>query len=277
VIGIGELATILTVAGVSIYVLGLMGLAITIRLRLASNISIAWYAVSLLPRTVVAGHGVRIWLTWPIALTLILLPVAYWIGTRPTQESIARAEDYLYGGTVIVAGIITLVAFFRIARRQGGLRLVTLLDTPLLVFGTLMMAVIGSGTLSVAAQVISEVVIDAQRISPANSHIVAGTMLLFVGGFFVGLPAALIVEPPLPHVEVTRKNSQSAARGRLVNHSEGFWHLFVGSNSNMVLDLRDLTYELLSIPDAEVLAVRTIGAADTSRAEAAKVDTEKDN
>jgi hypothetical protein len=51
----------------------------------------------------------------------------------------------------------------------------------------------------------------------------------------------------------------------------------VGSNSNMVLDLRDLTYELLSIPDAEVLAVRTIGAADTSRAEAAKVDTEKDN
>jgi hypothetical protein len=67
-IGIGDLAAILAVVSVGIYVLGLMGLAVTIRLRLVDNISVAWYAVSLLPRTVVAGHGVRIWLTWPIGL-----------------------------------------------------------------------------------------------------------------------------------------------------------------------------------------------------------------
>jgi hypothetical protein len=71
-LSIGSLATILTVAGVAIYVLGLVGLAVTIRLRFAKDISTAWYAVSLLPRTIVAGQGIRIWLGWPIVLTVVM-------------------------------------------------------------------------------------------------------------------------------------------------------------------------------------------------------------
>jgi hypothetical protein len=57
---IGELAAILTAAGVSIYVLGLIGLAIPIRREFTQDLSTAWYAVALIPKTVVAGQGARI-------------------------------------------------------------------------------------------------------------------------------------------------------------------------------------------------------------------------
>ena len=72
-IGIAELAALVTVAGVSIYVAGLLGLAIAIRLRLTDDIETAWYAVTLLPRTAVAGQGVKIWLTWPLPIVVVLV------------------------------------------------------------------------------------------------------------------------------------------------------------------------------------------------------------
>ena len=60
-IGIAQLATLLTAAGVAIYVLGLVGLALSINLTFTEKWFTAWYAVSLMPRTVVAGQGVQIW------------------------------------------------------------------------------------------------------------------------------------------------------------------------------------------------------------------------
>src|SRR5215212_8406508 len=72
---IGDLATILTVAGVSIYVLGLIGLAIPILREFTGDITTAWYAVSLVPKTVVAGEGVRIWMGRPAAFATALVVV----------------------------------------------------------------------------------------------------------------------------------------------------------------------------------------------------------
>jgi hypothetical protein len=65
-ISVADLLTYLTTSGVAIYVVGLVGLAIAIRLELTDDISTAWYAVALLPRTIVAGQGVRIWLRWTV-------------------------------------------------------------------------------------------------------------------------------------------------------------------------------------------------------------------
>jgi len=58
-IGLAELATLVTVAGITVYVLGLIGVAIPIFRTFTHNMSAAWYTVSLMPRTVVAGQGVR--------------------------------------------------------------------------------------------------------------------------------------------------------------------------------------------------------------------------
>jgi hypothetical protein len=63
---IQNLLTFLTTSGVAIYVVGLVGLAIAMRLHFTDDVSTAWYAVALLPRTIVAGQGVRIWLRWTV-------------------------------------------------------------------------------------------------------------------------------------------------------------------------------------------------------------------
>lgn len=65
-ISIPDLLTFLTTSGVAIYVVGLIGLAIAMRLHFTDDVSTAWYAVALLPRTIVAGQGVRIWLRWTV-------------------------------------------------------------------------------------------------------------------------------------------------------------------------------------------------------------------
>jgi hypothetical protein len=58
-------------------------------------------------------------------------------------------------------------------------------------------------------------------------------------------------EPPLPKVEITRRDRGEEAlnppKGYLVAHSDGFWHLFNEKN------------QLLSNPDDEVSSVRVIG------------------
>jgi hypothetical protein len=62
----GGLAAVLTAAGVTIYTLGLIGLAIPVRRRFtADDLWTASCAVSLMPKTVVAEQGARIWLKWP--------------------------------------------------------------------------------------------------------------------------------------------------------------------------------------------------------------------
>jgi hypothetical protein len=73
---IGDLVAIVTAAGVTIYALGLVGLATTIYLRITDDFSTAWYAVSLVSRTVVAGQGARIWLGWPVVLTVATVLLA---------------------------------------------------------------------------------------------------------------------------------------------------------------------------------------------------------
>lgn len=79
---IGDIAALATAMGVAIYVLGLVGLAIPIRTRFTGDMATAWYAVSLLPRTVVAGQGLRIWVQWPLLFTAIVL-VQRWLLATP--------------------------------------------------------------------------------------------------------------------------------------------------------------------------------------------------
>ena len=179
--------------------------------------------------------------------------------------------------SIISLLIVTVVILVRVARSQGGWlfpvmeriddQSVVRLGVLALSIGTLIMVTIGSSTMIFAALLIaqsitSDTILNVLTTVPAESRLVVGIMILLVGGFFVGVPAALTVEPPLPHVKVAKNNGQGATWGRLVIHSEGFWYLFVGPNRNTVLGLLDWSYELLSIPDAEVLTVQTVGKVD---------------
>jgi hypothetical protein len=261
-IGIGDLVALVTVAGLAVYVLGLVGLTVSIRLGFTTDVSVAWYAVSLLSRTVVAGQGVRIWLGWPIILTAIVLP-----GTL-----IIRSGPFL-GSTLLVIGIVVVVAFVDIffrapafmvrglsrSRQRASFTESVKLSGKILA-GSLVMG-LGSFVMILAASVITRK--DLALLGDADvtsGNVLVGVLLLFFGGFIVGLPVAAGVSPPLPRVKITRTQPEDAKgnispslEGYLVTHANGFWHLFDKNN------------ELLAIPDEQVLEVRIVEKGPSKR------------
>jgi hypothetical protein len=90
----------------------------------------------------------------------------------------------------------------------------------------------------------------ANQITVSFSGSFPWIMLTFAGAFVVGLPIAVAADAPLPDVTITKQidgapeGVSESLEGRLVAHSDGFWHLF---------DENDI---LLSIPDDRVLEVQ---------------------
>ena len=109
---IADLAALVTVAGVSVYVAGLLGLALAIRLRLADDIETAWYAVSLLPRTDVAGQGVRIWLSWPLPIAVVV------VALDTLGGAFGAFDTAMFDPLISLSGVVILALFaVRILRR----------------------------------------------------------------------------------------------------------------------------------------------------------------
>ena len=74
-IDIAALATLITISATTIYVLGLVALGYPVYSRITKNSSTALYVVSVVPRTVVAGHGVRFLLGIPLIWTLLFAAI----------------------------------------------------------------------------------------------------------------------------------------------------------------------------------------------------------
>src|SRR5215207_8819158 len=255
-ISIGDLAAILTIGGVTIYVLGLVGLTIPIFRAFAEDLTTAWYAVSLMPRTVVAGEGVRIWVRIPLILMAllvipILLPtIVYDLIPRirssipgiPTAAATAPGVILTLVLTAIVVTIAFSISYLAHSQRRHLAYSQLRFDRNSFVFTV---------TLTAAGLGITELVFYI-----GTKNVLYETLLLFAGSFLIGVPWAILREPPLPRVRVMKhvgliegeNSSPTEVQGHLVNHSDGFWHLF-----------DDNSTELLSIPDAQVLEVRILG------------------
>ena len=220
-LGIGDLAAILAAAGVTIYVLGLIGLAIPISRTFTEDLTTAWYAVSLLPRTIVAGQGVRIWLRWPLLITAAVLLLT------TTSLAVRTAATALL---VLGFGIYALAQVVRaVYERKRGWIGITI---------SWILAWAGAGNISLL-------------FLAGNIPLVSNIFYIFAASFLIGLPMAIGTYPPLPKVAITKQAGATTdedlnpTKGHLVAHSDGFWYLFDQHN------------DLLSIPDDQVLAVRT--------------------
>jgi hypothetical protein len=251
---IGDLAALVTAVGISIYVMGLVGLSVTIRRTFAADFTTAWYAVSLLPRTVVAGQGVRLWLRWPIIAIAIVLPTTQIAGDNRVLLALA------------VIAMFSAAMFFTLRRllfnpqqRRNFLVLCALAlgyttsavpGLILLAVGIVLITQDPSGQPSIA-----KAALDALGIAAAGTHFAIGVILILLGGLGLGVRSALDLTTPLPPVKLEITEEYAAAmkeicnpcRGWLVAHSDGFWHLLEERGA------------LQSIPDDKVLAVRTGG------------------
>lgn len=248
-IGIGDLAAILTAAGVTVYVLGLVGLALPIRRAFTGDLSTAWYAVALVPKTVVAGQGVRIWLALPVGLTAVLLVLSTLV---PSQV------------LVVVLVVVFLWVWGRSRRKEMENQDFYLLYLPLWLVAGL---AIGYGRCFLPSPWQVCDVPSFLSFLPSDGPALVGILLVFLASFLLGLPAAIAADHSLPEVKITQKDQDRGEKvpdtpkgnqdaegkdseqpkGYLVAHSDGFWHLF------------DKNKNLLSIPDDEVASVRVVG------------------
>jgi hypothetical protein len=205
-IGVPEVAALLTVAGATVYVLGLIGLAMPIKGAFTRDISTAWYAVSLVPKTVVMGQGARIWLRWPFILLVLGLPVKLLLPPSLLSDAV------ILGVALVVA---LKVVFGEYASRGKSVIAVFL----------------AASTLAIVA---------------TAPNIFVATLGLFMGGFLLGVPEAINAAPPLPEIEVnlnkqhgnTKDGPPTCVFGQLVAHSDGFWYLF-DKNSKELLSIPD--------------------------------------
>lgn len=255
---VGDVFVVLTVAGILIYVIGLVGLAMAIRLRLINDITTAWYVVSLLPRTVVAGQGVKIWLTWPLPLAMILVLADISVVSLISSTTLALEilEDLVPSLGFLFLAVFLGRVLYEIAKTQRKNRDLIghfVVATTVAAFGTLLMA---KGPLLIVrgGKGFTLPVWDI-HLTP----VISGTALFIFGGFCVGLCTAATVDHPLPRVQVTGAGTAEEKELLtflmedlyLVTHTEGYWHF-----------LHDESNELWTVPDRSVLAVRA--GADTS-------------
>jgi hypothetical protein len=287
-LGIAELATILTAAGVVIYVLGLIGLGLSIRLAYTDRLARAWYAVSLMPRTVVAGQGMRIWRgSWVQVLTTLLIPALASVLITVLSLRLHSGVSILVKVAAFIAVIFIVVIQASQLRTQSGPTRpppqfeadVNMPQHPPLGRGTaISLAVTGAIIASVGSYIATRGV-QFDTLTVNWQSVTLGVLVFLVGAFFVGVPLAGSVEPPLPWVVLTpavesneldepepknvpadgkkvptdgaaevddteAKETHESVMGWLVAHSDGYWHLF------------DRRHVLVSIPDSKVTKVQ---------------------
>jgi hypothetical protein len=258
-ISIADLVALVTVAGVSVYVAGLLGLAIAIRLRLTDDMGTAWYAVSLLPRTDVAGQGVRIWLSWPLPIAVVVV-VLDTLG----EDIGAFVDTATFDPLISLSGLVVLGLFaVRILRRLDYEK-VTERHSHSLSSGhyilssghyiaAIVTAAVGGLLMSIGALRVVQGAREATlTVLQALTHgVFSGTIFFLVGGLFVGVAGTAVLDT-LPHVLIEPDPTAvnlPALKGSelyLVTHAEGHWHF-----------LDDASNALLSVPDRLVWSVHT--------------------
>jgi hypothetical protein len=218
---------LITTAGATFYVLGLVGLAMPIYRTFTHDLSTAWYVVSMVPRTVVAGQGVRIWLQWPIfVIALAFIGGFLW--------------GLIIGGSSRTDLVLLLVGFVIVAYQARKLKMGCLSALLYLIGVEVGVVLINLGAGNYIGYLVQ-----------SGTSTLVGTIEIFFGSLLVGLLPAITAQPPLPKVVLAKQDGPTieevpdSLEGRLVAHSDGFWHLFVEEQ-----------HELLSIPDDKVLGAR---------------------
>lgn len=247
-IGIADLAALVTVVGVSVYVAGLLGVAIALRLRkITDDMVTAWHAVALLPRTDVAGQGVRIWLSFPLPIALLVFLLDVLGEYFGAHDALDRLIPLI--GVVLAAFFLILTLRYLGEEKKEG-------NNPELLahfVAATFIATVGGLLMSEGALLIVRSAREANiPVLQVLTHGVFSDLIVFlVGSLLIGVAGSAVFDRPLPQVQVDPDPTAAppawlAHQLYLVTHAEGFWH-FLDDDEN----------ELLSVPDRLVLSVHT--------------------
>ena len=250
-IGFAEAAALITVVGAAIYGLGLLGVAWPIHKRWHNDAATTWYAVSLIPRAVVAGQGMRIFMGFPTIMATSLL--IWWLIVFPVLRLLSVAVSNLAAWSVGIFALLALLAggywMLRSRYRQGIQWLLG--PTPehpryrWLIWTTTLLAV---PTFFVAGRLAAgaiEVQATFPYITVDSRLLVIAITLTFLASSLLQLIDATAIDPPLPTVEITLSDgARTVLEGKLLVHLEGVVYFF------------DEQRKLTSMPDSEITSVQ---------------------
>jgi hypothetical protein len=257
---------ILALLGFLTYGLGLLAIWIPIRTAYTNDLATAWYAASLVPRTVVAGLGfakligmptlvtvgafsivlisnwfwdyVARWSYWFVLLLVegfMLLSIGLYIRDAAAQYdwSLRTQATFLVGIAVALnAAFILFVRFsnrfrLRAARRRQEERAQDSRDE--------------DGEDGVGRGPESDGTTSTEGSSPESSRAWIWLLVLIIFQYGIAAVNVSINKPTLPTVDI---NGDKGPKGALLTHTDGFWYVFDRKGDN-----RD---KLVAISDDEV-------------------------
>jgi hypothetical protein len=263
-------AAIVVPLGTMIYVTGLLAFWIPINTAYTRDFVAAWYAASIVPQTVVAGHGVTALLGIPVLWAVVIVPlmvlsVHFGLYIRRGTEHISEKNSWLsrFGrritpvasffvgfteGFYIVAFIIFALQYVFLVHLPLATELAILffLGGPL--FGWYVLRPVGIRAFEIDRNAARNKVRLAHR-----GYAFLTAMLMFAFAFCGSLLAvALKDKPDLPVATIIRlgetESETSKLTGPLLTHTEGFWYVFATEGGRKG--------QLIAIPDSEIKTIR---------------------
>jgi hypothetical protein len=230
-LGFAEISALLAALGILIYALGLLALCWPIYRRITRDASTALYAVSLMPKTVVAGQGVRILFGSPFILTVTLMAL-FIVQNILLRTFLHMVHEYgawvrLPGIVLITAIVLGAVLFLVLPRMRTVFAAFAVSGVgtwaSLIMFAY--MAVVGVPIGLLTTNVFFESEFDSGAILPSFPGWVTGlkaVTLIFILNCVQAFTMAFTGEPPLPEIAL---NGSTTAEGRLVAHAYGIWYI----------------------------------------------------
>jgi hypothetical protein len=244
---LGQASTALAVVAILIYILGLIALGVPIYRLYTHDISITWHAMSLAPRTTVAGLGVQRLFTVP---AWVFAYITASILAAQLVVALLRLKDntlvQIVGWTLAFVFTLLLNGLFVWSKLSSGMPLSdTYFSSNWLVFIMVWGALIvySLGAFTVGIELIVQVYFRSGSYLPRlqDTKKALHALAVWFGILFLaGLMQAAIAQPPLPYVEINGATDKSPTRGTLLTHVDGYWYVFVAK-----------THALKAVPDRE--------------------------
>jgi hypothetical protein len=256
----GELSALIATVGGLTYLLGLFVFALPIKRVYPVDFTEAWYATSLVPKTLVAGQGATRMLGWPlyvgvsILVSFALLDLAFF--NYQFVVALWREVKSARFLMIMVAalGVLSTLFFYLF---EG-----SFLGSAIVGLGALLMFILGLRELRLFYQgrSLEFNLLTGRSYIPGRSYPISWGFALYTVIITFLLQFALQAvevaqktDPPLPRVEITwtadASNSTKATltEGKLLTHTESFWYVLKKDGQDAGLS---------AIPDDKVQHVR---------------------
>lgn len=213
-----EISALLAVAAIGVYVVGLFALWITISRTFTNDFSTAWYAVSLVPREVVAGQGVRQVLWYPTFSLMLLISMYVLTGFL---RGVLRIREITAALTVVIIFLV-LTMFWMISLILSSERTAEPFARSNLVeagISTLGLFIVIAGGILAGTRINSALEFTPDHYLPKVIDVrtlFRGVGVSIASVLIMALLNASIMEPPLPGVQFS---NTKVDEGRLLTNS----------------------------------------------------------